>query len=162
LNRERLSLLLLLAASLLVQLAPGFSSWGLDLPLVFVALVGVQKPLLEAVAWGVLAGLCQDLLSACGPGPHMAAKMLAGILAYYFHTIVYRERVTTQTLMVSCCLILQQLFLWFYFHSVGSAPPFSESLGLILRSLFLTSLAGLFASVWLVRLRRHYNDPATA
>jgi rod shape-determining protein MreD len=162
LNRHHFRLLLLLAASLLVQLSPNLSDWGLDLPLVFVALVGVQKPLLEAVAWGILAGISQDLLSACGPGPHMAAKMLAGILAYYFHTIVYKERMATQTLMVACCMVLQQLFLWFYFNSIGAAPPFSQALELFLRSVLLTSLAGFLASAWLVRMRRHYNDPATA
>jgi len=161
-NRRNLNLLLLLGLSLLVQLAPGASDWGLDMPLVFGALVGVQKPLLEAAAWGALAGVSQDLLSACGPGPHMVAKLLAGMMAHFFHSIVYKERVPTQTLMVACCMGFQQFFLWSYFNATGSAPPFSQALELFIRSLLLTSVAGVFASAWLVRMRRQYNDPATA
>jgi rod shape-determining protein MreD len=125
-------------------------------------LVGVQRPLLEAALWGAFAGLCQDLLSACGPGPHLAAKMLAGVIAHYFHSIVYKERVPTQALLVACCMLFQQSFLWFYFDSIGEAPPFPRAIELIVRSVLLTSLAGVVASAWLVRVRRKYNDPATA
>jgi rod shape-determining protein MreD len=162
LTRHLSRLFLALAFCLLVQLAPGVSRWGFDIPLVFVALVGVQMPLLEAAVWGALAGLGQDLLSQCGLGPHMAAKMLAGMMAHFFHTIVYKERVAAQALLVTFCMLFQQLFLWMYFHSIGEAPLFPRAVELVARSTVLTGLAGVLASAWLVWRRRQYNDPATA
>jgi rod shape-determining protein MreD len=161
-KKRTFHLLLLLGIVLIAQISSGFSSWGVDAPLVFVALVGVQMPLLEAALWGALAGFFQDLLSDCGLGPHLAAKMLAGILAHYFHTIVYKERVPTQTLLVACCMAFQQVFLWFYFRSIDAAPPFSQAIELLFRSIALTTLLGALASAWLVKMRRQYNDPATA
>lgn len=161
-TRRFARLLALLVAALAIQVTPGVARWGLDLPLLFVALLGLRMPLLEAAAWGAVAGLGQDLLSSCGVGPHVAAKMIVGMSAHAFRTLVYQERVLTQSALVAACMLLQQLLLWGYFAALGVAPAPAQVMALLGRSVGLTALAGVAASWCLVRLRRQYNDPATA
>jgi rod shape-determining protein MreD len=151
-----------LGAAFLVQMAPGVATWGLDLPLVFTALTAVRCRLLEALAWGCAAGLLQDLLSACGPGPHLSAKAAAAVAAWLSQRLVFRERVLTQAALVAVCMVVQQAWLGVLFGWLGETSPDSGLLEGVLGPTLATTLAGAAASWVLVLNRRRRLDPPTA
>jgi len=162
LRNPTLQRLFWLAVLILVQTSPGVSDLGIDLPLVFTALVAVRSRFLEALAWGAAAGLAQDLLSQSGPGPHLSACVAAAALAVLSQRLVFRERVSTQTALVAACMVLHQVWLWFFLRWTLEAPLTPVALDLILRSTLATSAAGALVSFFLVAFRRQRLDPPTA
>lgn len=153
---------LLLALALGFQQLPLVAPAGLDLPLIVVALAGCRVPLGRAVGWGAAAGLLQDLLSAGWAGPSLAGKAAAGALASLSQRSLYRERVTTQTLLVAACMGLQQAVAWMLLAWDGTAPPPGPAAALWAQSTAATTLAGAAAGAVVVRLGRRGRDPATA
>ena len=145
-----------------LQLLPGVSGSGIDLPLIFVVLVGLRESPPRAAGWGFLLGLFQDLLSASWIGPNTVAKTLTGLLASFSQLHIYRERVLTQTFLIFAASLFHQLFIWILLKWVGSAPPAGDSLRICLKAVFLTSLVGVVVCFFVVRFRRRRYDPATA
>jgi rod shape-determining protein MreD len=149
-------------AILFVQQLPAISSLGIDLPLIFTALMGLRSPAPQAAGWGFLMGLLQDLLSAGWIGPNTVAKTLVGLFSSLSNRHIYRERVLTQTLLIFCTAFFQQVFIWILLKWVGSAPPARDALAICSRTVLTTSLVGAFICVFVVRFRRRRFDPATA
>jgi rod shape-determining protein MreD len=136
--------------------------WGIDLPLIFVSLVGLRSTPLKAASIGFTLGLCQDLLSVGWIGPNMIAKVLAALVAVLAQKKIYRERIPTQALLITANISLQQLVIWFLMKWDGKAPAFGDALWIALPSIFLTSLVGAVVCFGVVRFRRRRFDPATA
>lgn len=155
------TILWILAIFFLQQL-PGVSTFGLDLPLIFVALIGLRTTVPAAAGWGFLVGLAQDLLSAGWVGPNTIAKTLVGIFACLSQRHIYRERVLTQTFLIFCVAVFQQFFIWILLRWDRSAPRWSEAFSLLFHSVLLTTLVGMVVCVFVVRFRRRRFDPATA
>lgn len=149
-------------AVLFLQQLPGVCEAGVDLPLVFVVLMGVRETVPRAAGWGFLLGLLQDLLSAGWSGPNTVAKTLSGILASLFQRHIYRERVLTQTFLVFITVVFHQSSLWGMLVWDGSAPPAADALRTALRSVVATTLIGAVACFFVVKFRRRRFDPATA
>lgn len=151
-----------LLAIFFLQQLPGVAAWGIDLPLLFVILMGLRTTVPKAAGWGFFTGLAQDLLSAGWLGPQTLAKTLTGILASLSKMHIYREKVLTQTFLVFWATLFHQLFIWLLLKWDGSAPPAGDAFWLVLRSLAATTLAGVVVSFFVVRFRRRRYDPATA
>jgi rod shape-determining protein MreD len=145
-----------------VQQLPGVATLGLDLPLIFVALVGLRSTVPAAAGWGFLLGLLQDLLSSGWIGPHVLAKTLAGILASLSQRHIYREKVLTQTFLILCVTFFQQFFIWFLLRWDRSAPRWGEAFSICLHTALLNCLVGMMVCVFVVRFRKRRFDPATA
>ena len=155
-------LVLWILALFFVQQLPGVSAWGVDLPLLFVVLVGLRNPVSKAAGWGFLLGLVQDLLSAGWIGPNTLAKTLTGILSSLLNRHVYRERVLTQTLLVLGASFFHQGVIWLLEVWDGSAPGNGDALWMGLKAVLGTTLAGVVVCFFVVRFRRRRFDPATA
>jgi rod shape-determining protein MreD len=145
-----------------VQQLPAVSASGVDLPLVFVALVGLRNDIPRAAGWGFLMGLFQDLLSSGWVGPNTIAKTLTAVLASLLKMHIYRERVLTQTFLVFLSVLFHQIFVWLLLKWDGTAPLAGDALGILLRSLLGTTLAGAIVCIFVVRFRKRRFDPATA
>jgi len=150
-----------LAVFFLQQLA-GVSSWGLDLPLILVVLLGLRTTAPKAAALGFFVGLAQDLLSAGWIGPNTVAKTLTGLLSFLSRRHIYRERVLTQTFLIFCATLFHQVFIWLLLKWDGSAPPAGDALNLCLHTVAMTTLIGATVCFFVVRFRRRRFDPATA
>ncbi len=153
---------LLVFAILFVQQLPGVSGAGVDLPLIFVVLMGLRKPMAQAVAWGALLGFLQDALSADWLGLHLTAKVLAALISSAINRHAYREKIAPQGFLIFLMVWLQQTVVWLLLKWDGSAPGFSSFLLVLERTLLGTTLAGVLVSFWVVRFRRRRMDPATA
>lgn len=151
-----------IVALLFVQQLPGVAQWGVDLPLVFVVLVGLRTDVPKAAGWGFLLGFLQDLLSSGWIGPNTIAKTLTGILASLSKWHIYRERVLTQTFLVFAATLIHQVFIWVLLKWDGTAPPAGDAWGILVRSLLATTLAGMIVCFFVVRFRKRRFDPATA
>lgn len=145
-----------------IQQLPGVASWGVDLPLVFVTLVGLRADVPKAAGWGFLLGLIQDLLSSSWIGPNTLAKTLAGILSALAKRHIYRERILTQTFLVFVTTLFHQVFIWILLKWDGTAPPADDAFRILVRSLLATTLVGMVVCVFVVRFRKRRFDPATA
>ena len=145
-----------------IQQLPAVAALGVDLPLIFVVLVGLRSDAPRAAGWGFLMGLLQDLLSASWIGPNTVAKTLAGILSSFSQRHIYRERVLTQTFLIFMVSLFHQFFIWMLLKWVGSAPPAGDALRICVKAVFLTTLVGAVVCVFVVRFRRRRFDPATA
>ena len=145
-----------------LQQLPGVSTWGIDLPLIFVVLIGLRRGAPEAAGWGFGIGLLQDLLSSGWIGPHAIAKTLVGLISCLSQRHVYRERVLTQTFLIFSMMAFQQIFIWFLLRWDHSAPRWAEAFSLCLDSVPMTTLAGMVVCVFVVKFRRRRFDPATA
>jgi rod shape-determining protein MreD len=152
----------LVATLFFLQQLPVVSDLGVDLPLVFVILVGLRSTAAPASGWGFLMGFLQDLLSAGWLGPNVVGKTLTGALCAYFRLRIYREKVITQTGLVFVAAIFHQGLVWAVKLWDGSAPGFSQALWICWKTALGTTLAGFIASIFLVRFRRRRHDPATA
>jgi rod shape-determining protein MreD len=141
---------------------PGVSAWGIDLPLIFVVLVGLRSSVPVAGVWGFGMGLAQDLLSAGWIGPNTIAKTLLGILSSLFQRHIYRERVMTQTFLIAGGTLVHQIFVWLLLKWDGSAPSASDAFWICFRSVWMTSLIGMIVCFFVVRFRKRRFDPATA
>ncbi len=161
-NRAWIQKSALLLGALLIQTSPGVSAWGVDMPLVFTALVGVRCGLLESLVWGILAGLFQDTLSACGPGPHAVANGAVAFLAFISQNTVFREKVLTQAGLVGTCMALHQAMLWFLFRFFEEGVTSGDEWAFVTRSVLVTTVAGAMVSWVIIRYRRLSHDPATA
>lgn len=144
------------------QQLPDVSSLGVDLPLLFVALVGLRTTAPKAAGWGFFMGLAQDLLSAGWVGPNTIAKTLVGIGASLSQRHVYRERVLTQTFLIFCAALFHQVFIWLLLKWDGSAPPAWNAFWICGRAVLTTSVVGMAVCFFVVRFRRRRYDPATA
>jgi rod shape-determining protein MreD len=153
---------LLLPIVFFIQQLPGVSGWGIDLPLIFVALIGLRTVPSEAAAWGFLMGTLQDLLSAGWLGPNCIAKTCVGIASSFSEALIYHEKVSTQTFLVFGCSVMHQVLIYALMMWDGSAPGGGDALLIGLRSILMTTLAGALVSFILVRFRRRRYDPATA
>ena len=147
---------------LFIQQLPGVAAWGVDLPLLFVILKGVRTDVPRAAGWGFLWGLLQDLLSSGWIGPNTTAKTLTGIFSSLAKMHVYRERVLTQTLLIVLATLFHQLCVWIILKWDGTAPDLANALGIVLKSVGMTTLVGVGVSFFLVRFRKRRFDPATA
>ena len=136
--------------------------WGIDLPLIFVSLVGLRSSPLKAASIGLVMGLGQDLLSAGFIGPNLIAKILIALAAVASQKKIYRERVSTQSLLVLLSVCLQQIVIWSLMRWDDKAPALGDALWVALPSIFLTSLVGAVVCFGVVRFRRRRFDPATA
>ncbi len=145
-----------------VQQLPGVAASGIDLPILFVVLVGLRSEAPAAAGWGFLLGLIQDLLSAGWIGPHTVAKTLVGLLSCLSRRHIYRERVLTQTFLIFCMTLFQQVFIWFLLRWDHSAPRFGNAFDICLRTVLATSLVGILVCFFVVKFRRRRFDPATA
>jgi rod shape-determining protein MreD len=149
-------------ALLFVQQLPVVSTWGIDLPLIFVILTGLRTTLPKAAGWGFLLGLIQDLLSTAWIGPNTIAKTLTGILCSLSKRHIYRERVLTQTFLVFWVTLFHQVIIWWMLKWDGSAPSAEDAFWICLRTVLGTTLAGVVICFFVVRFRRRRYDPATA
>jgi rod shape-determining protein MreD len=147
---------------LLLQPLRGVSDHGLDLVLVWVALAGLRMTVVPAAALGMTAGMLQDLCSVSWVGLHLTANMLTAIMASSLRSRIYRERVTTQGLLVTGAVLFKQIILWILLNWDQSAPPTSDAWLLAVRTVIATSLVGFAVSYGIVRFGRRYQDPATA
>ncbi|MGH7740023.1 MAG: rod shape-determining protein MreD [bacterium] len=136
--------------------------WGIDLPLIFVSLVGLRSKPLKAASVGFGFGLAQDLLSAGWIGPNLISKLLAALVAVLVQKKIYRERLSTQTLLIFSNALLQQWVIWFLMKGDGQAPSFDDAVWIALPSVLLTALVGMVVCFVVVRFRRRRFDPATA
>ncbi len=136
--------------------------WGIDLPLIFVSLVGLRTTPLKAASIGFVMGLSQDLLSAGWIGPNLIAKVLTALIAVLAQKKIYRERIPTQALLILANISIQQIVIWILMKWDGKAPTFVDALWIALPSIFLTSLVGAVVCFGVVRFRRRRFDPATA
>jgi rod shape-determining protein MreD len=136
--------------------------WGIDLPLIFVSLVGLRSAPLKAALVGLVMGLGQDLLSAGFIGPNLIAKILVSLVAVASQKKIYRERVSTQSLLVLFNILLQQMVIWFLMKWDDKAPALGDALWISLPSILLTALVGAVVCFVVVRFRRRRFDPATA
>lgn len=136
--------------------------WGIDLPLIFVSLVGLRSSPLKAASIGFGFGLAQDLLSAGWIGPNLISKLLAALVAVLLRKKIYRERLSTQTLLIFGNALLQQWVIWFLMKGNGQAPSWDDAVWIALPSVFLTTLVGMVVCFVVVRFRRRRFDPATA
>ena len=145
-----------------IQQLPAVAAWGVDLPLIFVVLVGLRTDLPRAACWGFGMGLLQDLLSSGWIGPNTIAKTLTGILASLSKMHIYRERVLTQAFLIFMTTFFHQAFIWALLKWDGTAPPAGDALGILVRSLLATTLVGVLICFFVVRFRKRRFDPATA
>jgi rod shape-determining protein MreD len=145
-----------------VQQLPLIADWGIDLPLIFVVLIGVRSEAPQAAAWGFLTGAIQDLLSSGGVGVNTISKAFAGIGASLLKMHVYRERVLTQTFLIMGLSVFHEIFSYLLMRSDGEAPRAEDAFGICVRSVLFTTMAGLVICVFVVRFRRRRFDPATA
>jgi rod shape-determining protein MreD len=136
--------------------------WGIDLPLIFVSLVGLRSSPLKAASIGLVMGLGQDLLSAGFIGPNLIAKIVVALVAVASQKKIYRERVSTQSLLILFNIFLQQMTIWFLMKWDDKAPALADALWISLPSIFLTALVGAVVCFVVVRFRRRRFDPATA
>jgi rod shape-determining protein MreD len=154
--------ILWLIAIFFIQQLPAVSAWGIDLPLIFVVLVGLRSTAPSAGAWGFFVGLAQDLLSAGWIGPHTVAKTLVGLLSCFSQRHIYRERVLTQTFLIFWMALFHQVFIWLLLRWDGSAPLSGDAFGVIIRGVSMTTLMGIVICFFVVKFRRRRFDPATA
>jgi rod shape-determining protein MreD len=154
--------ILWILALLFVQQLPAVSSWGIDLPLIFVILTGLRTTAPKAAGWGFLLGVIQDLLSTAWLGPNTIAKTLTGILCSFSKRYIYRERVLTQTFLVFWAALFHQAVVWWILKWDGSAPAAEDAVWICLRTVLNTTLAGVVVCFFVVRFRRRRHDPATA
>lgn len=152
----------LVALLLFLQQLPVVADLGVDLPLIFVILMGLRSTTAPAAGWGFLFGLLQDLLSAGWVGPNVIGKTLTGALCAYFRLRIYREKVVTQTGLVFAAALFHQGVIWAVKIWDGTAPGPAQALWICWKTALGTTLVGLVASVFLVRFRRRRHDPATA
>jgi rod shape-determining protein MreD len=145
-----------------IQQLPAVAQWGLDLPLLFVVLVGVRTDVPKAAGWGFLMGFLQDMLSASWIGPNTIAKTLTGIVASLSKMHVYRERVLTQTFLIFWATLFHQVFIWLLLKWDDSAPAAGDAFGICVRTVGMTTLIGAGICIFVVRFRKRRYDPATA
>ncbi len=145
-----------------IQQLPGVASWGIDLPLLFVVLVGLRTDTPKAAGWGFILGLLQDLLSSSWIGPNTIAKTLTGILASLLKKHIYRERVLTQTFLIFFATMFHQVFIWILLKWDGTSPSFVDAFGIVLKTLLTTTVMGSVVCFFVVRFRKRRFDPATA
>ncbi len=153
---------LLVLTLFFIQQLPAISSWGIDLPLIFVVLTGLRRTVPQAAGWGFFLGLIQDLLSAGWVGPNAIAKTLTGIFSSISHRHIYRERVLTQTFLVFGATLFHQVFIWLVLKWDGTSPSAGDAWGICFRSLLGTTLVGMVVCFFVVRFRKRRFDPATA
>lgn len=153
---------MILPALFFVQQMPGVAALGVDLPLIFTALMGLRTTPSRAAGWGFLAGLLQDLLSAGWIGPNTIAKTLVGIFSSLAQRHIYREKVFTQVFLIFWASLLHQFLVWQILNWDGSVPTASNALSIGLRNVLATSLVGVLVCFVVVRFRRRRMDPATA
>ena len=154
---------LFLWAFALFFLQQSFASiWNIDLGLIFVSLVGLRSNPLKAATVGFGLGLAQDLLSAGFIGPNLLAKILVSLVSVAAQGKIYRERVSTQSLLILFNITVQQAVIWLLMKWDGKAPALGDALWVALPSIFLTTLVGAVVCFGVVRLRRRRFDPATA
>lgn len=151
-----------IVALLFFQQLPGVAAQGVDLPMIFVVLMGLRTTVPKAAGWGFLLGMIQDLLSASWIGPNTISKTLVGILSSFSKRHIYRERVLTQTFLIFNAALFHQLAVWLLLKWDGSAPPFGDAFWITLRGVMMTSIVGMVVCVFVVRFRRRRFDPATA
>lgn len=151
-----------MASLFFLQQLPVVADLGVDLPLVFVILMGMRSTTASAAGWGFLLGFLQDLLSAGWMGPNVIGKTLTGVLCAYFRLRIYREKVITQTGLVFAAALFHQGLIWLVKLWDGTAPGFSQALWICWKTALGTTIAGFVVSIFLVRFRRRRYDPATA
>ncbi len=154
--------IVLILALLFAQQLPAISTWGIDLPLLFVVLTGLRTTVPKAAGWGFLLGLVQDMLSTSWIGPNTIAKTLTGMLSSVSKRHIYRERVLTQTLLIFGATLFHEAVIWWMLKWDGSAPEIQDVLWICVKTLLATTLAGAVVSFFVVRFRRRRFDPATA
>lgn len=154
--------LLILPIVFFVQQLPIVADWGVDLPLIFVVLMGLRNDFPAASAWGFLTGLIQDLLSVGGIGPNTISKTMVGLGASFLKMHIYREKVVTQTFLIFVLSIFHEIFSYLLLRWNNAAPRAEDALSICSRSVILTTLVGLVVCFFLVRFRRSRYDPATA
>jgi rod shape-determining protein MreD len=145
-----------------VQQLPLVADWGIDIPLIFVALIGIRSDEPQAATWGFISGAIQDLLSSGGIGTNTISKTFAGLGASFFKMHIYRERILTQTFLILCLSVFHEIFSYLLMRWDGEAPRAEDALEICARSVLFTTLAGLVVCVFVVRFRRRRFDPATA
>jgi rod shape-determining protein MreD len=154
--------ILLLFVIFFIQQLPMIADWGIDLPLIFVILIGLRSEPTPAAAWGFVVGLIQDLLSSGGIGPNTVTKAMTGLGACFFKMRIYREKVSTQTFLIFGMSIFHGVFEYLLVRWEGSAPRAEDAFWLICRGVSLTTLVGFVVCLFVVRFRRRRFDPATA
>jgi rod shape-determining protein MreD len=157
-SREIFWLLILI----FVQQLPMVADRGIDLPLIFVVLVGVRSNALPAAGWGLVTGIIQDLLSAGGVGTNTIAKIAVGLGSSFFKMHIYREKILTQTLLISGMSAFHEFFSYFLMRLNGEAPRAGDAFWVCAQSVLFTTLTGLVVCFFVVRFRRRRFDPATA
>jgi len=145
-----------------IQQLPLVADWGVDLPLIFVVLVGLRSEPAQSAGWGLTAGMIQDLLSAGGIGTNAISKTIVGLASSLFKMHVYREKVLTQTSLIAAMSIFHELFVYGLMRWDGEAPRAEDAFSTCFRSVLFTTLAGLAVCFFVVRFRRRRFDPATA
>jgi rod shape-determining protein MreD len=145
-----------------IQQLPLVSDWGIDLPLIFVVLIGIRSHGPQAAGWGFVSGAIQDLLSSGGIGINTIAKTFVGLGASLLRMHIYRERILTQAFLIMGLSIFHEIFSYLLMRCDGEAPRAEDALGICARSVLFTTLVGLVVCVFVVRFRRRRFDPATA
>ena len=138
------------------------ADWGVDLPLIFVVLVGVRSNAPQAASWGLVTGVIQDLLSAGGIGTNTISKIAVGLGSSFFKMHIYRERILTQTFLILGMSVFHEFFAYCLMRWNGEAPRVEDAFWICARSVLFTTLTGLVACFFVVRFRRRRFDPATA
>jgi rod shape-determining protein MreD len=154
--------ILLLFVIFFIQQLPMVADWGIDLPLIFVVLIGLRSEPTQAATWGFVVGLIQDLLSAGGIGVNTIAKAMTGLVACFFKMHIYREKASTQTFLIFGMSIFHSVFEYLLMRWDGTAPRAEDAFWLICRNVALTTFVGLLVCLFVVRFRRRRFDPATA
>ena len=154
--------MLLALALFFLQQTGGVSEWGIDLPLLFVVLVGLRSSVPKAGAWGFVLGTAQDLLSSGWIGPHLVAQTLVGMISSYSQRHVFRERVLTQTFLIFWMALFHQVIIWILLKWDGTAPPAPDAVRIVMGTVAMTTLTGLVVCFFVVRFRHRRYDPATA
>lgn len=144
------------------QQLPGVASWGIDMPLLFVVLMGVRTTVPKAAGWGFLVGFLQDLLSGGWIGPNTIAKTLTGVFSSLAKRHIYHERVLTQTFLVFAASVFHQICIWLLLKWDGTSPLAVDAFTVCLRSVCWTTLVGVVVCFFVVRFRKRRFDPATA
>lgn len=145
-----------------VQQLPLVADWGVDLPLIFVILIGIRSNAPQAAGWGFVTGALQDLLSSGGIGINTISKTFVGMGASFLKMHIYRERILTQTFLIAGLSIFHEIFSYLLMRWDGEAPRAEDAFWICTRSVLSTTLAGFIVCVFVVRFRRRRFDPATA
>jgi rod shape-determining protein MreD len=153
--------IILSVIALFFQQFYGFSEFGVDFLLILVVLKGIRTTPANAVVYGGVIGFFQDALSSSWIGPNMVAKILISFLVSLLKKNFYREKIWTQTLLISITMFFQQIIILIILN-LCSRQNKIFSISLIFKPTIMTSIVGALICFVVVQFRHRHYDPATA